>query len=397
MNPSGTLTYPQLTSTRFVAAFLVIVYHFGILPRRVIPFHWFDQIHFFNLAGGSAVYYFFVLSGFVLTAAYHGRPLHYGLFIANRLGRIYPVYFVALCLTLLVTSLPLELVSGLLHTPSIDATKQLVKVALLSAKTLNKRDLCLSVFLLQGWHVTTWQVFNGPGWSLSVEFFLYLLFPFLLPLVRRKTETYRLVFLIAGIAGSIACPLLLASPLVDSSRGFLFIGSPLLALPGFLLGMVAYEFGLRNRLPAGSLVPAFVFLGSVGCCVLLLSVFVFEASDFLLNPFFALIIWSLSQDTSLIARTLAHPKLVLLGEISYGYYILQLPVFLIASQWLHLFDGLTDTAFFYLFNSLLLLVAWGSFRGLETPVRRFVKTITARIDHRLTALKQRDLPLQESA
>ncbi|CCH03271.1 hypothetical protein FAES_5272 [Fibrella aestuarina BUZ 2] len=395
MNSSGTLAYPQLTSTRFVAAFLVIVYHFGILPRQVVPFLWFDQIHFFNLAGGSAVYYFFVLSGFVLTAAYRDRPLRYGLFIANRLGRIYPVYFVALCLTLLVTSLPSEHVVGWFHTPSIDGTKQLVKAALLSAKTLSKRDLCLSVLLLQGWHVTTWQAFNGPGWSLSVEFFLYLLFPFLLPLVRREAATYRRVFLIVGIAGSTACPLLLASPLVDSSRGFLFIGSPLLAIPGFLLGMVAYEFGLRCRLPAGSRVPAFVFLGSVGGCVLLLSVF--EASDFLLNPFFALIIWSLSQDTSIITRTLAHPKLVLLGEVSYGYYILQLPIFLLASQWLHPFDGLTDTTFFYRFNGLLLLVAWGSFVGFETPVRRFVKTITARIDHRLTRLDQRSLPLPKSA
>lgn len=108
-------------------------------------------------------------------------------------------------------------------------------------------------------------------------------------------------------------------------------------------------------------------------------------------------IWSLAQDRSIITRTLAHPKLVLLGEVSYGYYILQLPVFLIASQWLHLFDGLTDTVFFYLFNGLLLLVAWGSFVGLETPVRRFVKTITARIDQRLTSLNQRDLTLHESA
>lgn len=99
-------TFPQLTFTRFFAAFLVIIFHYGITPRQVIPFNWFNQTTFFTQAGGVAVHYFFVLSGFVMMTAYRNRDVSTGAFARSRLLRIYPAYFAAIVLAILIRIIP---------------------------------------------------------------------------------------------------------------------------------------------------------------------------------------------------------------------------------------------------------------------------------------------------
>jgi peptidoglycan/LPS O-acetylase OafA/YrhL len=139
-----------ITGMRAVAAYGVYCTHFG-LPEYS-P-HWLANI---VPNGGLGVPFFFVLSGFVLTIAYENRPLESIQFAIDRFARIGPTYYFAFCLAFLYASI------------TNDAAIDYVFFAHLLG--------------LQSWFPTmdSGVSFNGPAWTISVEIFLYSMFPFLL-------------------------------------------------------------------------------------------------------------------------------------------------------------------------------------------------------------------------
>ncbi|HEX2654619.1 MAG TPA: hypothetical protein VHN11_13330 [Xanthobacteraceae bacterium] len=91
-----------LTSLRFFAAMVVVIFHYN-LTRAIVPVPVTDF-------GYEAVTFFFVLSGFILAYA-HGVPraaLNIGPkeFFAARLARICPAYYVGFLLVVLLLSPP---------------------------------------------------------------------------------------------------------------------------------------------------------------------------------------------------------------------------------------------------------------------------------------------------
>ena len=132
-----------LTATRAVAALMVVIHHFG---GSVFPFNKLPAI-FRN--GNIAVSYFFVLSGFVLFISYYRQQPAYGNYIKRRIGRIVPVYLLALLLSI-------SLAFGFDHyTLSGESVKQVV----------------FSTLLLQAFIPSYPLTLNGPGWTISVEMF----------------------------------------------------------------------------------------------------------------------------------------------------------------------------------------------------------------------------------
>src|SRR3954469_25768741 len=89
-----------LTSLRFVAAAMVVIFHCGgdFINARVFG-------DFFQ-NGYAAVSFFFVLSGFILTYAHLNEAMtetapHFrNRFWISRVARIYPVYLIALLIAL---------------------------------------------------------------------------------------------------------------------------------------------------------------------------------------------------------------------------------------------------------------------------------------------------------
>lgn len=155
----------SLTGLRFYLAMFVVFYH-GIiqahldLGEEALPAGLLRFLHYtFN--GQYAVSSFFVLSGFVMWYSYSERAWTYREFLGNRVARLFPVYLLGIAIVLLRwNSLIQEF-----DTSNIVAAWRLV----------------LSLFMLQSWG-TEWratQMFNGPGWTLSVEMFFYVTFPLL--------------------------------------------------------------------------------------------------------------------------------------------------------------------------------------------------------------------------
>ena len=144
-----------LTGLRFFAAAWVFAYHFLVLTVADAPW-WTARL---QNAGHAAVSLFFVLSGFVLAYNYAApladRRVTRARFWWLRLARVWPLYVLVA-----LVEVPLALHAG-------------VAPARIGAAT------AADVVGLQAWIPAITFVGNTPGWSVSVELFFYVAFPWL--------------------------------------------------------------------------------------------------------------------------------------------------------------------------------------------------------------------------
>ena len=185
LNPKlhGKRRLPALTSLRIIAAIHVVLFHYGLglvhqstdqyiaaTRHSAAPLHWTAYILGHGItniiaAGSWSVSLFFILSGFILFYNYgddRENSLDAKKFWIARFARIYPVYLVGI----------LVMAPFLFHRWAVDPRFTTHKIV---------TGGVLSLAMLQSWfprHYAT--LFNGPGWSMSVEAFCYALFPLLL-------------------------------------------------------------------------------------------------------------------------------------------------------------------------------------------------------------------------
>jgi peptidoglycan/LPS O-acetylase OafA/YrhL len=352
-NPHVYTRLDALTSTRFIAAFAILVFHFG---QNLWPF---DRWPRFWHCADAAVSYFFCLSGFILAYVYERKHISFFPFVAIRWARIGPVYLLALLLV------------------AAYAVKQDV---------FSIVDFVLSATLLQAWIPSYAMVLNGPGWSLSDEWFFYLAFPALLAfLLRRRTSWV--------VAGALSLWFLSAivtyvfDPYMDNPvlRDFVAF-HPLLHLPTFVLGMacgklyLARSHELRRRHGVLPATCAFAILAPIAISQLIGLPF----RNVVLIPGFAAIILYLAVNAhSPLGRLLSFKPLVQLGEISYAIYILQVPIWMIWNFILsRLAAPLSPIGVFWSFVLVLIVLAQLSYRFIELPIRARVKK---RISREVTA------------
>jgi len=298
-----------------------------------------------------AVSFFFALSGFILAAVYQGRGIQRPAdFYVARLARIAPLYWLAL-----------SVVAGYdLHKGRLDPTA-----------------LVQSALLVQSWIPGSSQVLNTPGWSLSVELFFYLSFPFLLrALVPLRSRALVLIALAAWMAGQAVFISLSvweqqgAGPLRPHLHDFITYG-PLLHVPTFVMGaaggllLVRHHRRLRALAVPFMLGPTALFLAFM----LLPNAVVRFHHDGLFAPLFVLFLMGLGSAPDLfVSRLFARRPFVLLGEASYGMYILQKPVNLVFRAVPHA-AALSPDARFWSFYLVLTIVSIICFRGIEAPLR----------------------------
>jgi len=179
--------FSVLDSYRGLFACLVAMSHFN-------AYNPFQNSHIFN-RGGIWVDFFFVLSGFVIYANY-SEKLRSGFgaakFIFLRIGRLYPLH-----LAILLAYISVDLVQYVVH---IDGA---ALYAPFSAPGEDISAIIANVFLVHSLGIVDELSFNGPSWSISVEFYTYILFAFVLIYSGRF---YRhITFLVALISLVILC------------------------------------------------------------------------------------------------------------------------------------------------------------------------------------------------
>ena len=346
----------QITFTRFIAALTVVFFHYGMhtLPES-IP--WLKNS---ITAGPIAVNYFYVLSGFIMAIAYYqikpSKPLSKKRYWVARFARIYPVYLVALLL---------------------------MAAASFSELGQNPLALPLHLTMLQAWLPGYPMTLNNPGWSLSVEAFFYLCFPFLLALIYRFGLKYLAIFTIVlwlitqyVLLNGINSPEYSAN---SALHDFVYY-NPLMHINAFLAGLLCGVLFKRNADKISSPKPIWL-IGSIVLIIILLEIQPFIESlvgmkiaytNGLIAPVFLLFIWLLASSKGRIAKWLSHPALILLGEASFSLYILQKPIFGLYNKILEKRLGLGEVADFYVALTLLIIVSIASYKIFETPARTLI-------------------------
>jgi peptidoglycan/LPS O-acetylase OafA/YrhL len=345
-----------LTALRFFAALYVVFHHtlrgtFAGITDATVP-------GLFLRFGFSSVTLFFILSGYILAMVYlrGGQAVDARRFWAARFARIYPLYF---------ATLVLDLPNLLLYRAGrYGARAAVVKTAVTFAGN------CL---LLQEW-IPKLHGLDFPNWSIPVEAVFYLLFPFLgMWLWRRRLRT-AVTAVGAWWLGEWALsvfggphhlnPFAYLGPLWAV---YLFAGGIVLArVHLWLAGNRAGRKRLASAAPGLAVGSVAVFAG----CVLASpripeSVF----PNLLLLPIFLPILLAFAAGNGWIERLFSSRALVLLGEASFGLYLLHVPVW----AWFFGRLGVRLTVWTYLvYLGLAIGLSIVSFLYFETPARRFL-------------------------
>ena len=182
--------FEDLTALRGVAALSVAAFHFYTdlnYKHLLAADSLLNSGTFFVAKSYLFVDFFFILSGFILYYSY-GRlflnevsreQLVY--FLGRRIGRMYPLH-----IFVLAWWLGFECLRFLIHTNS-DAFSPPNSV----------RNFILSIFLVQAW-VPSGIGWNTPSWSISAEWLVNIVFPWLVLLTRRmhRPAAYAMLLLL---------------------------------------------------------------------------------------------------------------------------------------------------------------------------------------------------------
>jgi len=382
-----------LTSLRFFAAIGVVLYHtyHPFLPSRPLP-----AIADHAIAVGFlGVSFFFVLSGFILAYNYLPPPGAGAStamrgdarsFFVARFARIYPLYLLGL-----VIHAPFMASYRFAHDPN-DA------VAL--GKLLT--TFAVNAGLLEGWLQFMRGGWNPPGWSLCAEALFYALFPLLAPMLWRSRHRDRtllaLLYLALLIVLTVAA-ILLHTGRLQPHENFSLEQFPLVRVPEFLFGIVLARSYRRGGVRSSWLWVAGALILSAAVAV---RAWIPEVllQNGILMPAFALIILGMSGGGGLVQRIMSHKTLVLLGEASYGIYILHVPLAWWFA-WLGHGDArlseippqfAVDQPFYYaIYLTVLIGLSIVSLRWFEEPARRWIRGLDGRIRARGEAVPAEEL------
>ncbi len=353
---------PPLTSLRFFAAMVVVAFHYE-------PDKFADLPGFFQSwleTGYEAVTFFFVLSGFILAYVYAGTDLSrrgsVRAFLFARIGRLAPAYYLALLI-----ALPYYLGEAL------------------DEGDVQRDELVLHIGLvltaMQAWWPDAAVVWNPPAWSMSVEWFFYLLFPFAFATARRLPTTLLLPGALILVAAGSAFRLWFLIPLADEEPEpwtNLAAFFPLVHLPQFLFGMALGRIHSLGPKPAPGLAAGLFAAGLIGLMILFMDLDELPEhirSNAVLVLFFGILIYGAATGGHFAYRVLSPAPLVFLGNASYAIYALHEPLALWWEKYGPTAYGLRLPAWidFPVYAGLVITFAALCYRFVETPLRRRVR------------------------
>jgi peptidoglycan/LPS O-acetylase OafA/YrhL len=338
-----------LDAFRFIAALGILLHHCAIyadVMRWNVHVTAFDN---FRLC----VDFFFALSGFVLMHVYGGAIRtgnDYVRFLQKRFARIYPLHalmvIVFVVLALAVAGKPM---------------------AERIAPVLEPAAALPNLMLLHSFGITQTLSLDFPSWSISAEWFLYLLFPTLAAFVLRIGPR-------GAIISAIVFALMLAIAreafgLRDWTRSTFDFGM-LRALPSFVAGMAVC--GFIERAPLRRLSWNWVYGAGLLLIALMLSPTPAAVTIALFPAFIGLVALA---DRSGRPTFLTRSPFPALGDASYSVYMLHALVMLVAAEATNAAGMKGLLALAALTSATIAMtipLALISFRFYEAPMRRWL-------------------------
>ncbi len=332
-----------IDALRGFAALGILFWHYQhFIVGSAIQYPFYNFFNIFYNYGGRAVLLFWIISGFVFAYVYINKPTTGKDFFVNRFARLYPLHFV----TLLIVA-GLQLIS--LHQTGEFQIYQINDLY----------HFFLNLFFISHWGFQDGYSFNGPVWSISIELLIYGVFFISLSAIKKfdlvVASALAVVFLqmyMVGLPGSS----------IWQCGGFFFAGVVLFMIfkrfksDRLLLGLIAVCLAVSSWFIHGSVFDNAVTLS-------------------LLIGFLALVLTFALLDITSFSR--AGKIFKYLGDISYGTYLLHVPIQIII---LLIFDRLmlnTDiflsNTFFVMYFLLVIVCAHMSFLYFENPMRKYIR------------------------
>ena len=328
---------PSLTPLRGIAALFVVLVHLtsGSGDQTVPEFF---------LHGYLGVDLFFMLSGFVLTHVYVREFLvdlswrAVGAFLWTRVARLYPVH--VFIIGVLVIGHAARDISGL-------------------------AVLANFLLLLVPWPV---DLLNPPAWSLSAEWYAYLLFPFMIGRLWRCDGRIAAALCVALLVGLDALVAIGFGNLQALTTGW---SALLRALPEFIIGIMTYrafsDRGLARHWRSDATFAAVAAALVLGAAL--------PNGDMVVVALFPLLLLAAVSNAGVATRLLNTRPLRWLGDISYSVYLGQALAFslvsMLATTWVGPWLGLTGLR--VLTVAAILAIATLAYRAVEVPCRALLR------------------------
>jgi peptidoglycan/LPS O-acetylase OafA/YrhL len=375
----ATKFFVPLESLRGLAALVVVIYH-AVWTNPVTGLHFFQN-------GSLMVDFFFVLSGFVISHSY-GQKLRSATdivrFLFLRIGRLYPLHLVFL------------LVFLAFEVAKFVAEKKFGLVADKPAFSVNNGYAFLAnLLLIHALGLFHRVTFNIPSWSISTEFYAYVLFAAVRTSLRNERQ-----MAIAAVAIVAASAAILYGagviPLDDAVVDWGFLR----CCAGFFLGTLTYYAycAFRSERSTSDVVRPSAWLSPLA----LVTTAVFLSTTdpagpwtYALPPLAALVILTnVLWPHPALQKILSASPLRWLGRVSYSLYLVHAAVAWIITQVLtvvlkfpkiEVVEGLgvgtpplTGLCVLVGYVALVLLLANSTYHWIEEPCRKHSRVLAER-------------------
>jgi peptidoglycan/LPS O-acetylase OafA/YrhL len=346
---AGTKYIPALTGIRAVAASMVLLLH---TSQNVADGAWrgFEP-------GYLGVDLFFILSGFVITHVYLASLARPGgealaVFLWHRFVRLYPVH--------------LTMVLGLV---AVVYGARAAGVGFHQPESWRGEDLVWHLLLVHAWGPLDTAGWNAPSWSISAEWFAYLLFPLLaLALARLRSGMAALLVAAAALVATMAALAAGGWPLNS------WLGPPaLIRVSGeFLAGAAMCRAVMLGTVPRSGDLVGLVALAAIAFAAWA------EAPDGILVGL-ALLVLAAATARGPLEKVLACGPVVWVGEISYSIYMVHFPVLIISRRALEAtgLAGLASPLQFALLIAIVIAAAAAMYYAVERPARTRLRDLVA--------------------
>ncbi len=309
--------------------------------------------------------FFFVLSGFVIAYSYMDRIKDAaGLrsYAALRFFRLYPLHIVIIAYCVAVA-----LINGVASEPDL------------------ARAIVAQVFLLSSFPIDPLGLLNGPAWSISAEIVVYAIFGLVLLALRGDQRLFVPAAAALSILGAVGCWLIWSDSPNDAFMDITYQFGWVRALYGFFLGVLVFALWRRAPYRSGGVGrDTLVELTLAGACAgAIVYVDKFYNSPLLiaLPLLFATTVHLFAESRGYLSRILHWPLFPFLGALSYGIYLLHVPLLPLLEQpalielgqaaraAVYPFGAIVTAVELLLYLAVVTFVAWVLHHAVERPAR----------------------------
>lgn len=368
-----------LDSVRGVAAVTVVIHHIILMPMflAALPYKAWIDCSFFR-SGWLLVDLFFVLSGIVMALSYAETDFgRFSLsdFMVRRLARVYPLHLVMLVALLVFRFVRIGFVAiGVLSSDPA------------AFEVNNAYSFVLNVFLLHSLGIVDYLSWNGPSWSISVEFYTYLIFGMLL-LISERLASIR-YFYVCAIGLVLGCWVVVTFALGKSDLQLQTDFGLLRCIASFFLGVLTAK--LVSRLPheINRYTQGAIQMMALGLTLTQVSIAeAYPGTTFVAPLTFAIFLGSLLAfpNAPLVPTLLSTKPLVWLGRRSYSVYMVHAFVVLLAEYFVKalgarpiaaldsVYPGLATSMNLIVVLAAVLILSDFTYRYVEIPGGSFLR------------------------